>query len=852
MNIQPAPPPNEVAIAAYVDLLDIALPGMGSTNPPDREPAENAIEKLCMRACGPGHEEQRRSLCAAMGQRLGPDVALPARVWLLRKLEPMGRDEVVDTLAQLLHDDEPRVRELARRALQNNPAPFAGSVLRTELGGATDPTWQVALINALAWRQDERAVPALVELSRAKEPAVAQAAIAGLGKIAAPTAVDLLTDLRTVGPAAQRADATAALLQAAQRLRETGRERAALRVYEELFQPRETMAVRVAALRGLAAVQGDKAVPLLVRWLGQSAEPRLRYEAARCAQELPGERATGRFADAWAGADADAQALLLDVLSARAQRYPAAEREPVRTVVRAGLRSPTAAVRLAAIEAAGAVGDASMVRPVAQCVATGATEEQSAGRDALAAFPGAGVDEALEQLASSGEPGPRAVAIRALQARGSAGVVAVCLGAVQAEDEAVQRAAWEALGALADFDQAEAMVQALLKVSSDGTRTVAEPAVAAVCSRRGDRELAVEPVVQAVLRQPTAEQQASLIRVLGRVQGQAALMIVRVSCQAPGAPVRDAAIRALAEWQDEGALMDLLELATGATEPAQRVLALRGYVRLLRASTSRTPAQVVTMLSKAMVAAERDEERRLVLAGWGDRVCIEALDALLPYVNQGDLRVEAASAVIEIAPGLSVAHRDRALAALEQAAGVGHEATAARALEALDYVRTHLTAWRLAGPYSQEDVKGADLLAVEFAPEKSLLSALESPPPAWQTLSPRDAKQPWRIDLDALAECRQCAAYAYTELYVDEAQAAELRVGSDDGVKVWLDGAPVHENAVARGLTCDEDRVAVELQAGWNPLLVKVTQGTGDWGLCVSLYTPAGKPIPNLRCRAEP
>ena len=59
-------------------------------------------------------------------------------------------------------------------------------------------------------------------------------------------------------------------------------------------------------------------------------------------------------------------------------------------------------------------------------------------------------------------------------------------------------------------------------------------------------------------------------------------------------------------------------------------------------------------------------------------------------------------------------------------------------------------------------------------------------------------------------------------------QDVVLTFGSDDGIKVWLNGAVVNAKNVTRGFNVDEDQVPAKLKKGWNTLLVKVTQGAGD------------------------
>jgi len=87
------------------------------------------------------------------------------------------------------------------------------------------------------------------------------------------------------------------------------------------------------------------------------------------------------------------------------------------------------------------------------------------------------------------------------------------------------------------------------------------------------------------------------------------------------------------------------------------------------------------------------------------------------------------------------------------------------------------------------------------------------------------------------------AAYAYSEIFVKKERAAVLRCGSDDGIRVWINGKLVHDKLVLRGLTIDEDTVPVKLQEGWNKVLVKVCEKGGGWAFHVRLQDEKGRPL---------
>ena len=82
-------------------------------------------------------------------------------------------------------------------------------------------------------------------------------------------------------------------------------------------------------------------------------------------------------------------------------------------------------------------------------------------------------------------------------------------------------------------------------------------------------------------------------------------------------------------------------------------------------------------------------------------------------------------------------------------------------------------------------------------------------------------------------------AYAYSEIVSPDDREILFALGSDDGIKVWVNGDVVHENHRARGLHYDQDRVVVKLKAGNNRVLVKVDEGVGAWGFALRLESRA-------------
>ena len=62
-------------------------------------------------------------------------------------------------------------------------------------------------------------------------------------------------------------------------------------------------------------------------------------------------------------------------------------------------------------------------------------------------------------------------------------------------------------------------------------------------------------------------------------------------------------------------------------------------------------------------------------------------------------------------------------------------------------------------------------------------------------------------------------------------KGVEAKVGSDDSVKVWMNGKEVHKNPVNRGANDFQDTFKVDLKKGDNVFMVKVCERGGGWSM---------------------
>ncbi|HCL91630.1 MAG TPA: HEAT repeat domain-containing protein, partial [Verrucomicrobiota bacterium] len=329
---------------------------------------------------------------------------------------------------------------------------------------------------------------------------------------------------------------------------------------------------------------------------------------------------------------------------------------------------------------------------------------------------------------------------------------------------------------------------------------------------------------------------------------------LRAAVAAPDPPVRAAAIRALCDTPDPELLADALQIGCEAPEENLRTLAIRACVRLttqeeaIRLPRPEQIAPLKTILARPL----RPEQQRAVLAGLAEIPDRETLALAEPMLDEAATQREAAQAIIKIASRLPCAQRIEATNVLAKVRAVLTDADARKEAETLlktiqadaDYI----IAWQVAGPYFQEGQDYKALFDLALPPENPDAKEIQ-----WRALPPdSDPKRPWVMDLLQALGGDQRVAYARTWIYSQSAQPARLDLGSDDGIKVWLNHQVVHALNTFRGLEPDADKVKVNLRAGWNPLLLKITQLNQGWGFCARLRQPDGTRLDGLKFSASP
>ena len=95
-------------------------------------------------------------------------------------------------------------------------------------------------------------------------------------------------------------------------------------------------------------------------------------------------------------------------------------------------------------------------------------------------------------------------------------------------------------------------------------------------------------------------------------------------------------------------------------------------------------------------------------------------------------------------------------------------------------------------------------------------------------------------------------AYVVTYLRSDAARTLTLAVGADDGLFAWWNGTKVLDVSSCQGVNYDQFQAPVDVDAGWNTVMLKVRDWGGGWGFSARLLDDAGAPVTDLQASIRP
>ncbi|HPO15018.1 MAG TPA: HEAT repeat domain-containing protein [Candidatus Hydrogenedentes bacterium] len=340
-----------------------------------------------------------------------------------------------------------------------------------------------------------------------------------------------------------------------------------------------------------------------------------------------------------------------------------------------------------------------------------------------------------------------------------------------------------------------------------------------------------------------------MLGIFGRKQDPLFLDTLNSAAKSDDSAFRKAALAALGDSQLPGAVQGIVAIGhSGSAEDKAAVTeTLKRMASVLRARDDKQGA------GKAFLElyrfADTDELRQEAMDGIKQFPIPEAFDVIMQTMNEEERANLPPAILLGLAKTLNDAGRaedgkkllETALTRIDSAEAL-QEAFKYLGPDALGMAPRLgvITAWHMVGPFPWDMNKAFSVINVN-EPNVDLNASYTSDGKTltWKKVSTGDPGG--LIDLAGnLAQADHVCGYAFAKISVPEACDIQVRTGSDDGIKVWVNRQVVTEQNVDRPTKMDSEQNPAKLNAGENSILVECTQNAGGWNFCLRLTKADG------------
>ena len=581
----------------------------------------------------------------AFGQKLSPDkereliavlrsnAADNEKAMTCKKLAVEGSGAAVQDLASLLKDE--KLASWARIALEAIPGKAADEAL-VKASYSLQGKLLIGVINSIGVRRDAAAVDSLKIRLLDKDSDVASAAAVALGRIGNSNSALFLTELLGTAPANVRSAVAEGLVVCAARFHSEGKNADAIKIYDNVRTADVPKQRVLEATRGAILARNLDGIPLLLEQL-RAPDKALFQIGLSTARELKGREVDQALAAELDKAAPERAALII---------YAMADRGTVdMPAILKAAKAGQPAVRLAAINALGMVGNASCVPVLLDIAGEAESELSKAAKSTLAEMTDAGVNKAIAERLPKADGKMVATLIEIVGLRRIEATQEL-IKALSNPDKGVRAAAFMALGNTVPPSQLNVLIEQVVspKRAEDLEAAILSLKTAAI--RMPDQEDCASKLSGAS-NAASASTKVALLEIIGAVGGKKALQTIEQAAKTDDAQLKDVSSKLLGEWMTIDAAPVLLNLAKTGPADKYQVRALKGYIRIARQFV-KNESEKAAMFSNAFDSARQPAEQKLVIDNLKAFPSIDTLKLAVRIAQSPELKEEASQAAIAI------------------------------------------------------------------------------------------------------------------------------------------------------------------------------------------------------------
>lgn len=572
------------------------------------------------------------------------DATLAAKLAVCRHLREIGSAASVPVLGKMLLQAE--TSDMARYALEKISGIETERVLVDGLSQA-DGNIRLGIIDSLGNGKALSSVSPLAKLLSGLDEREAIASAEALGKIASTEATSVLAEALDQTSGSRRDHVASSLLHCAEIQAAKKQTGVAAGIYQRLIDTDLPLPIRQAAMRGQIALSGDMAKKKIIDVLNGK-DPDWYAPAIAMVEVFYDTASIQDVHPLLPNLPAENQIQLLQALSHFRE-------DGVRESILSAVENPDSLVRIAALKSLESAGNYTVVEFLASHAARSQGNEQQAARASLWGLKCGRADQTiLTNLVKNLDESFQHELILAVGERRIKEGLQILVSRAQYSSDRNRQQAIRGLKNIASPADLPLLVDLLLGLSKEIDQLEMSSTIAAVTAQSPQPIGSARAVIDKLDSVSDVKGRNALYRTLGKIGDESSLPLLRTALIDENPDVKDAAVRALAEWPTVSAEEDLLHIAKTADTPVHKVLALQAYIRMIGMEPYRSPISAVQSF-KEVLGLARPEDEKLILGILPTFASPEALELAQSLLQDKEVEAEARMAIEKIEEKL---HKD--------------------------------------------------------------------------------------------------------------------------------------------------------------------------------------------------
>ncbi len=789
----------------------------------NREPLEPILNAVRTTQNNPQKQEQlSKQLVSVL-----PETSIDGKRFIARQLLFIGTPSIVPDIAPLLNN--PETIDIACRILEQIPGKEATQCLIEALQQSTTDDDKVFIINALSRRKDAQSIEALIAYLDNSSEKVCNSTVLALASIGGKDAAKILWDWAKNKNTIEKLEVQSSILKIADKLSSDKNEKdTVLEIYSSLFADNRVTSVNKGyALRGLVQLKGKEMFDEVWNCV-MSEDKILSATAVDLLKDpsFPNNLVAEKCINTLKTASPRIQLGLLEIIASRkiASAMP-------QVLELAEAAEPE--VKISAIQCLAKIGDIKAMESLMNMALNAPKEIKEVAQDTLTKMDIPDGNKYLMEKIQGENPEVKKLAVQLLTERRATDARDLMASIIEKGDKDVLDDALTYFGIVGRESDLPLLFSKLMTDETNAPAYITT--ISLILDKMVDETQRVKTITEQWKQCQNDAQKKAMIFLLGNLQSPESFTVLKELLSSEPTS-KSSILQAMARCEDVNALNEIMSAIE--KEPAGDVknagiLSSLDLLRNLQNLTERQKYDYYVSLWK--MVGDNPNLQKNILGGISKLSLLDAFNFVEGISVTDTLKAVWANARFNLAKNLCFAYPSKTVSILEEALPNLKDKQAEevkRLLNGLKNVGEFLPIWSVSGPYKVENYDANRLFnEMSFPPETDLNSVKD-----WRILpmKVRDDGLIYGDLFEFLNGELECVAYVACKITVPEPAAAKILLGTNDGVKVWLNGKLIHSFPDGRTMIPDEDQLSVNLDKS-NILLMAVYNQGANWEFTAKL-----------------